>query len=531
MKAKYIFKGIVVSLLVTILATSCENYNEPLLTDLGNTRSFSPVDLTAKIRNRTTVELDWMTRPEDDHYVIEFAADDTEFATIFKTVEVTADQLPIQVELEGETLYSIRVKAVTSGLEQSRWTVVTANTLSEQLFLSVEDGDIASKEATLRWVAGSNVTQIVLTPGNITHVISAEEKAAGIAILTGLNPETSYQANLFNNTKKRGATTFQTGIDIGDGILIKNTDDLIQAIETATSGAKLFLEPGDYKTVLNDGTKVTEIILNKSITISGIPGKAKPVLFYKLTANSGTTNVNLLDLILNGSGIDNASVVTINGGSSNYGDILLSGCEIQEYNRALFSAGTSATGSKIASFIVDNCKLTNVNTNAGADFIDVRNAYIASVMLKNSTFNSCSNTRDFIRIDAAAGLSGTGLSTNIVIDGCTLNNVSNSTVAAGVAGKRILYVRFVSNASVVRNTLIANTTAVYNNSTVTNLPTFSNNNYFNALNFKDSAIKDNRVDATGTTIDPGFTNATTGDFTISNQTLKDNNIGDPRWIK
>ena len=117
-----------------------------------------------------------------------------------------------------------------------------------------------------------------MTPGDITHTITAEEKANGIATVTGLSSETSYQASLFNVNKKRGVTTFATGIDIGDGILVKNTEDLLVVIANANSGAKLFLEPGDYKSFGTDGvTPSTDITLKKSITISGIPGKARPV--------------------------------------------------------------------------------------------------------------------------------------------------------------------------------------------------------------------------------------------------------------
>lgn len=540
-KIKYILKGIVATLLLMLSVTSCESYNVDVIDELLVDRAFSPIDVKTFVRNQTNVELNWTVREGVDHYVVEFSADDETFSTIFKTVNVTPAELPVTVALEGETVYSIRVKAVSAkGLEDSKWVLGKVTTQSEQLFLASVDGDIASKEATLRWLAGSNVTKIVLTPGDITHTITAEEKASGIAIVTGLNAETSYQANLFNGTKKRGTTTFATGIDIGDGILVKNTEDLLVVIANANSGAKLFLEPGDYKSFGVDGvTPSTDITLAKSITISGIPGKARPVLHYKITANVGTSNISLLNLDLDGrvyntngvlENIANASVLTFSAAGT-FGDILISGCIVHDFTRSLLANTASTAIARIASFTVENSIIKNVNTNAGADFIDVRYGYINNIVLQNSTFDTCSNTRDFIRIDAATGLSGTGLSTNILIDGCTLNNVSNSTVVAGAAGKRILYLRFVSNSSVVRNTLITNTTAVYNNSTVTNLPTFSNNNYFNALNFKDSAIKDNRADATGSALDPGFANAATGDFTISNPTLKDNKIGDPRWIK
>ena len=39
------------------------------------------------------------------------------------------------------------------------------------------------------------------------------------------------------------------------------------------------------------------------------------------------------------------------------------------------------------------------------------------------------------------------------------------------------------------------------------------------------------VDATGVTLDPGFTDAANGNFKVSNQTIIDNEIGDPRWRK
>lgn len=528
MKGKYIMKGLVAAFLVVALTASCDSYNESLLDGIGNTRVFSPVDVTAKIRNQTTVELNWTVNEAVDHYVIEFSADDPNFSTIFKTVEVTGAELPVQVALEGETLYSIRVKGVSSsGLEDSKWTVTTANTLSEQLFLAIQDTDIASKAITLRWVAGSNVTKIVLTPGDITYIITAEEKAAGMATITGLSPETNYQANLFNGTKKRGSTTFTTGIDIGDGILVREGDDLLVAIANASSGDKLFLEPGDYKSVAADGTTPsTDIILNKTITISGVPGLEKPVLHYKITANAGTNNISLLNLILDGTGLENASVVTVSASAvSTFGDILISGCEIHDFTRALLNAG-SAGGSKIASFTTENCKVTNVNTNNGVEFINVRTAYVANVVLKNSTFNNCSVSRDFIRMDAATGLTGTGLTSKVLVESCTIN-------APGmIASNRFMYVRFASNECTVKNTLFSNTAAIYSsNQAGTTLPAFSNNNYFNSPNFKDTTIPSNKVDASGTTLDPGFTNAAGGDFTISNQTLIDNKVGDPRWIK
>lgn len=524
MKIKYM-KGLVTMLLLLSVVFGCDSYNEVLTDDIGNTRAFSPTGVTARVRNQTVVELDWNGKEDDDHYVVEFSADDPNFGTIAKSVEVTAAELPVQVALDGETLYSIRVKAVSaSGLDDSKWTVITANTLSEQIFLPIQETDIAAKTAILRWAPNSSVTTIVLSPGDITHSITAEEKVSGIATVTGLSPETNYQANLFNGTKKRGATTFMTGIDIGDGILVREGDDLLVAIANADSGKKLFLEPGDYKSVGADGTPSTDIKLDKTITISGIPGKAKPVLHYKITVNSPTNDVSLLNLVLDGTGIDNASLITVASTTIyTFGDILISGCEVHDYTRALLNA-SNAGGSTITSFVVDNSKITSVNTNNGGEFINVRTAFVKNLTFKNSTFNNCSASRDFIRLDPVTTI--TGETSTVLIESCTINcpgmTVSN----------RFMYVRFADNLPTVKNTLFSNTAAIYaSNQGGTKLPAFSNNNYFNSPNFQSTTIASNKADTAGTALDPGFTNAAEGDFTISNQTLIDNKVGDPRWIK
>ena len=524
MKTKYITKGLIASLLLMLAFSGCETFNEPVIENLVVSREFSPIGLKATIRNQTTVELNWTVKDDEDadHYVVEFSADDPEFKTIYKTVNVAPTELPVQVPLEGETVYSIRVKAVSAaGLGDSKWSVTTATTLSEQLLSVVQDADIEAKQVTLRWTPNSNVTQIVVNPGNVIHAITPAEKTAGVAVVTGLVGETDYTASLFNGTKKRGERTFKTGIDIGTGILVKPEDDLNAKITEAAAGSVLVLMPGDYQVFKG------EIILNKPITLRGLRPGDKPKLHVKFTVNAGTANLSLVDLDLEGSGVGDSNFITISGGSTSYGDILISGCYVHDYLRALIYGNASAA--KVASFTVDNSIVKNVNTNAQADFIDFRNTYVASIVVKNSTFDTCSVGRDFVRADAVApanGFSGTGLTTNVLIDSCTLYKVSNT-----AAPRRILYVRFASNSSTVRNTLIVSTTGIYTNQPATTMPTFSKNYYYEATSFIDGTIINNKIDASATTANPQFANAATGDFTLGNQTLKDNRVGDPRWIK
>lgn len=515
MKTKYILKRLLFTLFLSITIYSCDGYDEDVIGELAVDRAFAPVGLTAKVRNQTTVELNWTVRDNVDHYVVEFSADDPNFSTVYKSVEVAPTELPILLALEGETVYSIRVKAISSiGLEDSKWAIGIATTLTEQLMLPPETGDIRALEATFRWVPNSNVTQIVVNPGNITHIITPEEKIDGIATVTGLISETNYTAMLLNNAKTRGTASFTTGIDVGDNTLVLPTDDLFQMIADAASGDILLLEGGDY--TAQTGT----INLNKSITIQGLRNYNKPLLKVNFQIISGAAVVNLIDLDIVGDDGTNLSDFVRYTEVGNYGSLLISGCNVHDFARS-FIAG-SVTGAIVQSVTVENCIVTNVLTNGG-DFIDFRNSDALNITVKTSTFNNCAPGRDFFRIDAAGTSNNTGLTVNVLLENCTLYGVSNT-------ADRILYIRFIANAITVRNNLFAATDAYYSNQSGTNPTTvFLNNNYFNAPGFFDSTKLLYDKSGTHTALDPGFVNASTGNFKITNQTLLDNNIGDPRW--
>lgn len=518
MKTKNILK-VLFMLFLTFTVVNC-GYNEDEIKELEANRVFAPVALSAVIRNQTAVELNWTKRDNVAKYIVEFSANDPDFSSIYKTVEVLAEELPIQVVLEGETEYSIRVKAISSiGLEDSSWAVITATTLTEQLVLLPEPGDIAATEATLRWVANSDVTQITVQPGDIIHEITSQEKIDGFATITGLIGETSYTFKLLKGTKIRGYADIVTGIDVGDNTLVLPTDDLFQMIADAESGDILLLEQGDY-------TAQTGLIeLDKSITIQGLRTDFKPKLKVAFSIVSGAVDVRLIDLDLEGSGptLDQTNDVVKYLEAGSYGNLLISGCNIHNYRKSLVYGDVESSG--VNSVTIENTIVTDAWCN-GSDFIDFRKTNLGSLTIKTSTFNNVASStitgaRDFIRIDET-GTTGTGLTTTVLVENNTLHNVSNN------AGKRILYIRYNINSITVRNNLIAETLAIYSNQSKTSVPTFLNNNYFNATGLHNTATIFDSSASLGT-LDPGFVDAASGNFKITNQTLLDNQVGDPRW--
>ncbi|MBX2963524.1 MAG: fibronectin type III domain-containing protein [Cyclobacteriaceae bacterium] len=527
MKTKYIITCILLGF-STFWFSACEDKIDPLITDLEVGRVFAPTGLEARVRNLTQIELTWNLRDDAAHYIVEFSEDDPGFTNIIRTITVMPHEIPLLETFAGETEYSIRVKGVSANtsVADSRWATTVIMTAQENIFLPIEDGDIDATEATLRWVANSEVTHLLINPGSVTRIITAGEVTAGVATITGLTGDTDYTVALMRDTKSRGTVNFSTLIDVGDAVRVYPEDDLNAVITDAAPGEVLVLFPGDY-TVFTG-----LIVLNKSITIRGLYPFDKPKLHVQFSLEGGASAIEFRDIDMSGNGTLN-DLFRYNTANVTFGSLVIDGCYVHDFTRSFVAGNASAT--TVQSVVVNNTIVTNVETSGG-DFIDFRNTYLADLKLTNSTFNNSSTARDFIRMDGvapASGLSGTGLTSTVLVDHCTIYRACNN---ATVSTRRLLYVRFNANVLTVRNSIIAESGGFYSNQATTSQHTSSNNNYFNAPRFHDASfevIANLKVDVSGnfTTLDPGFVNAAAGNFKVSNQTLLDNSVGDPRWLQ
>ena len=517
---KKIFKNTaIIFYLVTLIFSGCTEV-EPVVDKLEFDRVFTPMELKVIIRNKTTAEISWVLRSDAESYVVEISEDNLLFTNIVKTATVNPSEVPYSVPLEGETQYSVRVKGVSSATADSKWLATTFMTQAENILLPVAPNDIKATSATVKWPAGSDVTNFIITPGNVNRAITSSEKAAGAAIITGLTGETTYNVKLYKGAKQRGTVSFTTLIDLGGATPVYATDDLSTAIANAKEGDVLVLFPGVYSKYAGD------ITISKSITIKGLYPNNKPVLNIRFILSSGVTDFYIKDLNLNGTYDTGTPVIlsqaiTFSSGTYDVNSLKIESCTVHDYNQALVYGASAVM--KLQSLLITNCVMSNI-VNDGGDFIDFRSGHVANLTITNSTFNKvAAMPRDFIRMDAASGISGTGKTCTILIDRCTFWNVSN--------GRRILYVRFVNNASTVSNCIFAGSTGYagyYSNQAATTAPECSKNNYFNAAAFYTSSLK---LDGSSsyTTLDPGFVDAANGNFKLTNQSLIDNGIGDPRW--
>lgn len=510
------------------LATGCSDPMDEI-TSLILGRNLSPVGLEARITNKTDVVLTWELAQGPTGYVIEgYANDSLSFeGTPAMTMKVSAKDVPVTIKgLDGETKYSFRIKAVTEGDadKDSKWSGVYVMTDAEQIINTPAETDIKAHSINIHWPQGQEAQKIVVTDdeGNIAaeHMITAEEIAAGMATIEGLSPETHYTATMYRaNGKQRGKITFTTAIELAENdILVKEGESLTDAIAAAPADARLVVMPGNYMTKNEEGV-VSEITINKNITIKGLRQNQHPVINGRFVITDGAS-LSLDQVTLDGTGTsgDQAFVYKADG---TYEQLNITNSEIKNFVKGFFYINVVAQVNLIN---IDNCIISKIDCNGG-DMFDSRKGSYKKFTLTNSTiYNSC-DARDMIRMDDASK-NFTGVSPEILVSHCTLNGVSNNN------SKRLLYVRYAGHSITFTDNLITNTDGIFSNQSKTAQPTFGNNNYFKAPGFFTGGSDISLIfDDGGAKLDPQYANADAGDFTVKNEDVKFKKYGDPRWLK
>ncbi len=500
-----------------LAAGSCSDNILSELTSLEVSRLFSPVGLEARVVDQTSARLTWQAVGQAQTYDVEFFANGNQdfSGTPQKTVTgVTFEQLPLIVPgLDGETAYSVRVKAVGPDIDDSKWVSATFTTDAEQIFRPVDPDELTATSVTLRWPAGQTATSIVLSPGGITHTITAEEIAAGATVIGGLTGETTYTARLMNGTRTRGTVTFTTLIDLGGAIAVTPEDDLMALLAAAGDGDVFALLPGEY--TIND-----DITISKSIGIKGARPSDKPVLKGVIFRPSAGASLELSDLLLDGTGSKDGNQTVIYAAGT-FGALKISNSVIHSYIKGILYVNNAT---HIESVIYSGNIIYDIECNGG-DFIDLRNGIATTFDFMNNTVYNSALARDFFRMDGGGSTNFPGIKSIITIQNNTFNNVSNGN------SRRMLYIRLASHEIRFNRNILANTEGYYSNQGATTITQMTGNNYHNAPNFTGST-QSNAKNDTGpyTTFNPGFPNAAGGDFRVNHEELKLNGIGDPRWI-
>ncbi len=499
----------------------------------------APTALTLDLKN-TTLTANWEYAAKDDR-VVGFAvsvASDKEFKTIIKTDTTGADGRTASFNNLGYFAAAyVRVRALANDIVINS-EYVTAAVQPDNYFNSIDRSKLTTTSVVLSWNAteAGTVTHILLIPANAgeeqTIQLSASEISAGSKTVENLDVNSPFTAVLFNGTVRKGVITFATrdpnaSIVINSGPIIYDT--LQDAINAAASGDVIDLGPSSY----GSGSE-TITINNKSLTIKAADNTdALPVITLKnfdLKGNissfkiSGVKIVSTSHTILTGNTDYNKHIfgLTYVTGAIN---LTVENCDLSGAESGLcFTQAATATnapspisGTGTFNLTVDNCLLHDFG-NAGGDFIDFRSGAIGNVNYKNSTF--WNGARSFLRTDNTASIVSGAI---IAIENSTFYNFSSGGAFIRIAAP---------NTAVVINKCILLNKATNNGNTVTGSTLKLNTNNIsgsNAANITSGVTSGFNIGTTA--LDPAFSDAAVGNFTVGNATLKAAGIGDPRWIQ
>lgn len=507
-------------LMAVLCLSACKKDNLEEITTLNTARVFSSPGLTTTIVNKTGVKLSWNAVPNASSYTIE-VYDNTDFSgTPVKSIaSITAAQLPYTVTgLIGDTQYSIRVKGVAQGIADSKWVTTSAKTDTEQIFQAVNQTKITATDVVLNWTPGEIATSITLSPGNITHAVTAAEIAAGEAIVTGLSSETTYTAQLLAGTKVRGTATFTSLYNFSGATMVTPADNLATLIANAAAGTVFGLAPGTY-------TVNADVIASKSITIRGTKPTDRPIINGLIIRIKGNAGLTIKDVVLDGTGSLNGNQTFIYDEASDnaYGSFLLENSVVKNYTKGLFYVNLKTL---IESVTFKGNVINNIECNGG-DFIDFRSGLAKTLSFLNNTVYASDLARDFFRMDPTGSTNFPTITSIITASNNTLNGICSG------AANRLFYVRLAKHEIYFSKNIVANSGGILTNQASTNIvaANFTANNYYNAPAFISGSVTTGaKYDAgTFTTLNPGFTASATGNFTITESSLKANGIGDPRW--
>lgn len=487
-------------------------------------RVLSPTNLSVRIRNSVNLELSWDAMDKATSYTVEvYQGETAEGTPVFTQEGINTDTYTVKAGLLGETVYYVQVKAVGEGIADSKWTGMKVTTDAEQIFKAVDAAEITHHSAVIRWTDGMMTSadagnKVIVTPVSdasaaLEYTVTSEDVNNGYVTIDGLTQDTQYQAVMKRGSVTRGTVNFKTRIDTGDMIPIDEGANLAEELAKAKEGDAFVLLGSSY-------TLTEDFELKNSISLTSINPTNKPTISGgRFIFNSDVASFSMSNIIFD---VENnyGNFLEAKGGS--LGSLTLEGCEIKNTNNNMIYSNAAANFGTIT---VNNCIISNIG-DGGDGVFDIRKGTVASVTLTNSTITDVKRT--FIRIEVATDFTMTNCTLYNV---ATVDNANNRGLFSLAKGKTLKVENCLFYGIGLESPQISVNSGVWGRSDkMKATATYANNYYFNCPNLWSNLYKDD-YSSVATELDPQFTDAANGDFTVQSQDLKDNQVGDPRWLK
>lgn len=535
---KHINKYIAVLAILSLgIFSGCHKVEEEI-TEMNLYRCLEPLNLTAKVTAGDQVTFGWDLTKGADKYALEVYSDASLSSLVFSYV-MPSNEVPYTTKLEADASYYFRVQAQTSltGKEFSKWVAydkeIKTYAVKSELFLKVADRTPNSLSFT--WNADPEVDRleygVVGTDGMASKTLSADEIAAGAAVVDGLEASTNYAVILYFKSANRGEVNVWTRPNVGDAFPVSTVAELTAAL--AAKEPKILVKASDapYEMAVLDILAPVEFYGEESVD------GTRPVLYgeFSIPETFPGGKIYFESIEMNGKKNEFGFAIQLkNGGKASHlpiESIIYKNCNITGYSKGiLYEWGQTMDLGELA---YDCCNIYEVNADGsgGGDGIDLRGASsIAKVNIINNTIYT--GFRTFLRVDATPVLGDVVIKNNTIMNLAFVDNTNNGGLM-GIKSKPssllfannlILYMQ--GKASVI-GVAAANLTA-------SDAGLVCSNNWYYSLpeTFFNEKVSQAEAIAGGGKIlaaDPCY-NAKGGSFHLTNPDLVVANVGASKWL-
>lgn len=408
------------------LFTACSEDVNNWPVDPSYDRLYQTTHFDVEETEPTSVVLKFNGISDATKYVFEFSIDKAmPFDNIVRTEEVMADTLQpfsegkviVQNEykkrfddLGGTTLYNVRVKGVNdqSGVE-SGWFAITFKTPAEQIFTNATPG---IKDVVINWQADKAATNIRMSSINgkdTTEVsnneLSATQKSKGEAMFEGLNPGTTYMAQIMNGEFIRGTWTFNTlGASEGAAIEIQEGDDVNALLsEAGTETVTLIFKGGQYYEIGNVSVPAT--VKNLYFSGSLVNGQRAELHIPSFGLQAPMQDLHFQYVDINAQG----GFWMMLSGEKIFKNMYITGSIFRNLNNCIVYASAN---DEIEGIYVNNSILDHVSTGGWGMFNITGNTKMRTLSITNTTITEVGDQMMDIRVPLEL----------IKIDHCTFCN-------------------------------------------------------------------------------------------------------------
>ena len=381
-----------------ILFNSCKEEE-----DFPRTRLFEPVLTSELYSEGNSIIVDLYKMDGAVSYIYEVSQDS--FATVLYTIPSDTNYIVIDSSLVGEqllwySLYQVRVTALADEAKYNSLVSDLGNVRTEKypsIMVTPDEYFVTDTRAKVAWTpAGDSVTNIKVYAGNdarlktslMEYEITSGERTVEQKIISGLNPETTYQIALYSGSNLRGWEQYTTrvaqasGPNVFDLTGIYNPDLLVDTLDDLPKDAIVFLEGG---MTYNAGSYA----FSKSVSFQkGYSFTADLPLIdcgdnFNIVDGSIITSISFSEIAFSGSHNDDY-IFNIDVGGT-IGSLSFESCKIHSLRgvtRMKDGAG------KLSNFIINNCVVDSIR-DYGILAVDKDTWKADDVTLENSTFSKC----------------------------------------------------------------------------------------------------------------------------------------------